>query len=154
MGASFKFFGKEFAKQLLSTTANPFVGLFIGILATSIVQSSSTTTSMTVALVAGGGLDVARAIPIVIGALRKTGVVVSPIVPTDRWLLRIKIAAATINGKRHYIVNKVVMINFTVLCIIKVNTKIKILDGKIFNGDVFNITGARIPDDINADQFV
>jgi sodium-dependent phosphate cotransporter len=68
MGASFKFFGKDFAKQLLETTANPFVGLFIGILATSIVQSSSTTTSMTVALVAGGGLDVASAIPIIIGA--------------------------------------------------------------------------------------
>jgi len=68
MGASFKFFGKDFAKQLLETTANPLVGLFIGILATSIVQSSSTTTSMTVALVAGGGLDVATAIPIVIGA--------------------------------------------------------------------------------------
>ncbi len=68
MGASFKFFGEDFAKQLLETTANPFVGLFIGILATSVVQSSSTTTSMTVALVAGGGLDVTTAIPIVIGA--------------------------------------------------------------------------------------
>jgi sodium-dependent phosphate cotransporter len=68
MGASFKFFGKDFAQQLLSTTANPFVGLFIGILATSLVQSSSTTTSMTVALVAAGGLDVTRAIPIIMGA--------------------------------------------------------------------------------------
>ncbi|MCK5618444.1 MAG: Na/Pi symporter [Candidatus Krumholzibacteria bacterium] len=68
MGASFKFFGKDFAKHLLETTANPFVGLFIGMLATGLVQSSSTTTSMTVALVAGGGLDVTRAIPIIIGA--------------------------------------------------------------------------------------
>lgn len=68
MGASFKFFGKDFAKHLLETTANPYIGLFIGILATSIVQSSSTTTSMTVALVAAGVLDVPNAIPIVIGA--------------------------------------------------------------------------------------
>lgn len=68
MGASFKFFGKGFAEQLLSTTANPFVGLFIGVLATSVVQSSSTTTSMVVGLVAGGALDVARAIPIIMGA--------------------------------------------------------------------------------------
>lgn len=68
MGESFKFFGKDFAKQLLATTSSPFVGLFIGILATSIVQSSSTTTSMTVALVAAGGLDVGRAIPIIMGA--------------------------------------------------------------------------------------
>ena len=68
MGASFKFFGAGFAEQLLFSTANPFVGLFIGILATSLVQSSSTTTSMTVALVSGGALDVATAIPIVIGS--------------------------------------------------------------------------------------
>ena len=68
MGASFKFFGKGFAETLLATTANPFVGLFIGVLATSLVQSSSTTTSMTVGLVAGGALDVTRAIPIIMGA--------------------------------------------------------------------------------------
>jgi len=68
MGASFKYFGKGFAEQLLVTTANPFVGLFIGVLATSLVQSSSTVTSMTVGLVAGGGLDVSRAIPIIIGS--------------------------------------------------------------------------------------
>ena len=68
MGDSFKFFGRGFAEQLLTTTANPFVGLFIGILATSLVQSSSTTTSMTVGLVAAGALEVTGAIPIVIGA--------------------------------------------------------------------------------------
>ena len=68
MGDSFKFFGRGFAEQLLTTTADPFTGLFIGILATSLVQSSSTTTSMTVALVAGGALTVDGAIPIIIGA--------------------------------------------------------------------------------------
>jgi sodium-dependent phosphate cotransporter len=68
LGASFKFFGKGFAEQLLLTTANPFVGLFIGVLATSLVQSSSTITSMVVALVAGGALTVQGAIPIVIGS--------------------------------------------------------------------------------------
>lgn len=68
MGASFKFFGKGFAEQLLMTTTNPFTGLFIGVLATSLVQSSSTITSMVVALVAGGALNVQGAIPIVIGS--------------------------------------------------------------------------------------
>ncbi len=68
MGASFKFFGNEFAERLLATTANPFVGLFIGVLATSVVQSSSTITAMTVGLVAGGALDVQAAIPIIIGS--------------------------------------------------------------------------------------
>jgi sodium-dependent phosphate cotransporter len=68
MGVGFKLFGKNFAKMLLEQTANPVVGLFIGILATSLVQSSSTTTSMTVALVAAEGLTIEGAIPIVMGA--------------------------------------------------------------------------------------
>lgn len=68
MGDSFKLMGAGFAETLLRTTSNPFVGLFIGILATSLVQSSSTVTSMTVSIVAGGGLTIAGAIPIVMGA--------------------------------------------------------------------------------------
>ena len=68
MGAAFKGFGEGFAKSLISTTSNPFIGLFIGILATSIVQSSSTTTSMVVGIVGSGVLDVANAIPIIMGA--------------------------------------------------------------------------------------
>lgn len=68
MSSSFKYFGKGFAEQLLRTTSNPFVGLFIGILTTSLIQSSSTTTSMTVALVASGALNLQTAIPIIMGA--------------------------------------------------------------------------------------
>jgi len=68
MGLSFKLFGKGFAETLIERTSNPFVGLFIGILATTLVQSSSTTTSMVVALVAAGALTIEGAIPIVMGA--------------------------------------------------------------------------------------
>ena len=68
MGLAFKFFGKGFAERLIATTANPFVGLFIGVLATSLVQSSSTTTSITVGLVAGGALTIEGAVPIIMGA--------------------------------------------------------------------------------------
>ncbi len=68
MGDSFKLMGSDFAKMLLETTANPFVGLFVGILATSLVQSSSTVTTMAVTLVAGGGLSISGAIPIIMGA--------------------------------------------------------------------------------------
>jgi sodium-dependent phosphate cotransporter len=68
MGAAFKGFGKGFAENLIRTTSNPFIGLFIGILATSIVQSSSTTTSVVVGIVGAGGLTVANAIPIIMGA--------------------------------------------------------------------------------------
>jgi sodium-dependent phosphate cotransporter len=74
IGDSFHFLGHGFAKRLLATTTNPFVGLFAGVLATSIVQSSSIVTSITVALVAGGGLDVPSAIPIVMGSNMGTSV--------------------------------------------------------------------------------
>jgi sodium-dependent phosphate cotransporter len=68
MGASFKIFGKEFAETLIATTSNPFVGLFIRVLATSLIQSSSSTTSIVVGMVGGGVLTVGNAIPIVMGA--------------------------------------------------------------------------------------
>jgi len=68
MGAAFKGFGKGFAEQLIKTTSNPFIGLFIGILATSIVQSSSTTTSIVVGMVGSNVLGVHCAIPIIMGA--------------------------------------------------------------------------------------
>ena len=68
MGTSLKMFGKGLAETLIATTTNPLVGLFIGVLATSIIQSSSTTTSIVVGLVAGGALNVTNAIPIIMGA--------------------------------------------------------------------------------------
>ena len=68
MGLSFKLFGKGFAETLIEQTSNPFVGLFVGILATTLVQSSSTTTSMTVGLVAAEALTIEGAIPIIMGA--------------------------------------------------------------------------------------
>lgn len=68
MGTAFKGFGKEFAENLIKATSNPFIGLFIGILATSIMQSSSTTTSILVGVVASGAITVTNAIPIIMGA--------------------------------------------------------------------------------------
>ena len=68
MGDSFKLMGRGFAEGLLETTSNPLIGLFTGILATSLVQSSSTVTSLTVALVASGTLTVPVAIPVIMGA--------------------------------------------------------------------------------------
>jgi len=68
MGTGFKLFGKDVAKDLMKLTENPLVGLFIGVLATSIMQSSSSTTSIVVGMVAVGTLRVDLAIPIVMGA--------------------------------------------------------------------------------------
>lgn len=68
MGSGFKLLGKEFAESLIAATTNPLVGLFIGILATSVIQSSSCTTSILVGMVASGILGIGNAIPIVMGA--------------------------------------------------------------------------------------
>lgn len=68
MGTSLKMFGRGLAESLIQTTSNPLVGLFIGILATSIIQSSSSTTSIVVGMVSGGALTVSNAIPIIMGA--------------------------------------------------------------------------------------
>jgi len=57
MGAAFKGSFKPMAENLLKAATSPIVGLFIGILATTIVQSSSTTTALIVGLVAGVGGD-------------------------------------------------------------------------------------------------
>lgn len=100
MGASFKLMGEDFARTLLETTANPFVGLFIGILATSLVQSSSTTTAMVVGIVAGGGLTVSGAIPIMMGAnvgTSITGTIVSLGHITRKDEFRRAMAGATVH---------------------------------------------------------
>lgn len=68
MGGAFKLLGAGFAKALVTSTSHPVIGLFIGVLATSIAQSSSLTTSIVVSLVAGGTLPPALAIPVVMGA--------------------------------------------------------------------------------------
>ena len=60
--------GKEFLGWLFGLVDDPLTGLFIGLLATSLVQSSSFTTSMTVGLVATGQISLTSAIPIVMGA--------------------------------------------------------------------------------------
>jgi len=74
IGAGFKGLGSGFAKTLFTSEASPFIGLFIGILATGLFQSSSTTTSLVVGMVAGGTfgddplIAVSSAIPYIMGA--------------------------------------------------------------------------------------
>jgi len=67
MGSGFKGF-KSSAQELLKIASNPFIALFIGLLATSLVQSSSTVTSLVVALCASGVLKLEQAIPVIMGA--------------------------------------------------------------------------------------
>ncbi len=68
LGSSFKLLGKDFVDTLITANMNPFTGLFVGVLATVLVQSSSVTTSLVVGLVSGGILSVGNAVPIIMGA--------------------------------------------------------------------------------------
>ena len=60
--------GSEFTDALFDSVSNPLSGLFVGILATVLVQSSSVTTSTIVGLVAAGVIDVPAAVPMIMGA--------------------------------------------------------------------------------------
>jgi len=68
MGTSFKVIGGCKAGALFDSVTNPIAGLMVGILATVLVQSSSTSTSIVVSLVGSGGMSVNNAIPVIMGA--------------------------------------------------------------------------------------
>ena len=68
LSTAIKHMGGDFAENILTTTSNPFIALFIGILSTTIFQSSSTTTSLIVGMVSGGALNLTGAIHMIMGA--------------------------------------------------------------------------------------
>lgn len=61
-------FGADFSERLFDNVSNPVAGLFAGILATVLVQSSSVTTATIVGLVGSGALSVEAAVPMIMGA--------------------------------------------------------------------------------------
>ena len=68
MGTAFKLLGKQWVSVIITTTSNPIVGLLVGVLATTVVQSSSVTTSMVVGLVFAGAMSITSAVPVIMGA--------------------------------------------------------------------------------------
>jgi sodium-dependent phosphate cotransporter len=68
MMSSLHHLGADRVREIIQATSNPFTGLFIGLLITAMIQSSSTTTAITVALVASGSLTLQSAVPIIMGA--------------------------------------------------------------------------------------
>lgn len=67
IGGGFKLAAGDHAKELFAFASNPVAGLVVGTVATALIQSSSTVTSIIVGLVAGG-LPVGIAVPMVMGA--------------------------------------------------------------------------------------
>ncbi len=70
LGEGFELLGQDVIEGFFAATSNPFVGLVVGVLATTLVQSSSVTTAMVVGLVAApeNPLPLGNAIPMVMGA--------------------------------------------------------------------------------------
>ncbi|MEC7119755.1 MAG: Na/Pi symporter [Pseudomonadota bacterium] len=67
VGDGFKLASGDNAKALFNFASNPIIALIIGVVATALIQSSSTVTSVIVGLVAGG-MPIEIAIPMVMGA--------------------------------------------------------------------------------------
>ena len=68
MSSAIKHMGSDVAETIFTTTSDPVIALFIGVFATVLFQSSSTTTSLIVGMVSSGALGLAGAVPMVMGA--------------------------------------------------------------------------------------
>jgi sodium-dependent phosphate cotransporter len=68
MSSAIKHMGAGAAESIFTATSDPFIALFIGVFATVLFQSSSTTTSLIVGMVSSGSLGLSSAIPMVMGA--------------------------------------------------------------------------------------
>mmetsp|Transcript_9520 Transcript_9520/g.20709 ORF Transcript_9520/g.20709 Transcript_9520/m.20709 type:complete len:596 (+) Transcript_9520:93-1880(+) len=100
MGGSFKVLGGKGAGSMFRDIPNGLAALMVGVLATVMVQSSSTSTSIVVALVSAGQLEVRPAVPIIMGAnigTTITNTVVSMGHLGDRLELEQAFAGATVH---------------------------------------------------------
>ncbi len=70
LGKGFEALGGGLLDSFFTATENPFMGLMVGILATTLVQSSSLTTALIVGLVAApeNPLPITNAVPMIMGA--------------------------------------------------------------------------------------
>lgn len=104
MSVAFKGLGAGFATGLFGLVSDPLAGLLIGLLATSIVQSSSFTTSLAVGLVASGTISLPLAVPIVMGANIGT-TVTNTIVSLGHVTRRVEFERAFAAGTVHDLFN-------------------------------------------------
>ena len=70
LGDGFQLLGQDVVEGFFRATADPLIGLIVGLLATTLVQSSSVTTAMIVGLVAApeNQLPLSNAVPMIMGA--------------------------------------------------------------------------------------
>ncbi|KAK9518004.1 hypothetical protein VZT92_023333 [Zoarces viviparus] len=103
LSSAFQLAGGKVAGGIFQDNAvqsNPVTGLMVGILVTVLVQSSSTSTSIVVSLVASGLLEVRSAIPIIMGSNIGTSVtntIVAMMQAAERTKFQRAFAGATIH---------------------------------------------------------
>ena len=100
MVVSLSYLGTGIVQDMIAAAEAPFIALFIGLLATAIIQSSSTITSIAVAMVASQSLSLSSGIYLVMGANIGTTItsdIVSLGFITKRSAFRRAISAATIH---------------------------------------------------------
>jgi len=124
MGSSFKAMTGSGASALFGAVKDPIAGLMVGVLATVMVQSSSTSTSIVVAMVSADAINVQNAIPIVMGANIGTSVtntIVSMGQSGNRIDLERSFAGATVHD----------MFNFlTVAVLLPIEVICSVIDGE------------------------
>ena len=107
LSGGIKGLGKDSIDSFITAASNPFLGLVTGILATTLAQSSSVTTSLIVAMVASGKLPFEIAIPMIMGANIGTTVTntIAALAQTGRKTeFRRAFAAATCHDFFNYLV--------------------------------------------------
>jgi len=106
LGDSFKCLGGRGAGSMFKAVENPIAGLMTGVLATVLVQSSSTSTSIVVGLVGADQITVKTGIPIIMGANIGTSVtntIVSMGHVGHRLELQRAFAGATVHDMFNYL---------------------------------------------------
>ena len=132
MGVSFQVVGGCTAGSILGEDTNPIASLMIGIIATAILQSSSTTTAIIVSLVSGG-LAIQQAIYMVMGA--NVGTAITAIIVTlghlgDGDELEKAFAGAVINF------------------VFKILIVVVLLPVEVTTGYLYYLTKAMLPDTV------
>ncbi|NUP64291.1 MAG: Na/Pi symporter [Nonomuraea sp.] len=92
--------GADAAHSMFAFAAHPWVGLSVGVLGTVLIQSSTTTTAITVTAVGSGALPIEGAIPIILGANVGTTVTTSLVALTfigNRAEFRRALGASTVH---------------------------------------------------------
>lgn len=109
LGLGFRALGEGVLDTFFAATENPFIGLMVGILTTTLVQSSSVTTAMIVGLVAApmNPIPLANAVPMIMGAnigTTVTNTIASLAHISRREEFRRAFAVATVHDFFNYIV--------------------------------------------------